>query len=375
MRPRRSYEKTVDIVYVLGTRPEIIRSAPIISELSKRDDVSLHLVHTGQHYEHDMSGIFLDELKLPDIPINLEVGSGSDGWQTAEIMKRTEKVLDDLKPDLLCVFGDTNSTLGAALAAVKVQVPVVHIEAGARSFNLRMAEEVNRRLVDHCSSLLLAVSDNCANNLKKENVLGDIHVVGDPLYDCFSSNVSEASKLNILGSLGLKKNDYIILTLHRAENVDHKETLGNIIQALVEIEELRIAFPVHPRTKRKLLEFGLCDQLKKSNVVPLRPLKYGETLNLLLNSELVMTDSGGLQKEAFWAKAPCLTLRDVTEWVETVSLGVNYLGGNSKDTISTAFRYIMDHYDEIKRRLERAVNPYGDGSAAAKIAKALLSSR
>jgi len=356
------------VTLILGTRPQIIKSAPLIRLAEKDPDIDMRIVHTGQHYDYEMSKEFFDELNLPDPTVDLNVGSGTHAWQTGKMMIRLEPVLIKEKPDLMMVPGDTNSTLAGALAAVKLHTPVAHIEAGARSYNMKMPEEINRRLTDHCSTLLFTPTKNCNNNLLREGINKEnIHLHGDTMYDSLLRHIPKAMKQKILDKLNLKPGDYAVLTAHRPENVDSPEKLKKIIDAMTQLEELTIIFPVHPRTKRRLKEANLQKQIdRKKNLKLVNPIKYHEMLNLIKKAKMVFTDSGGMQKEAFWLQTPCVTLRDETEWPETVYLGANVLVGTDPKRILTETEKILKNGD-IKRRLKNKINPFGDGKASEKI--------
>jgi len=357
---------------VIGARPQIIKSAPIIHEASKDDEIEFQVVHTGQHYDFEMSRIFLDELELPDPIVNLGVGSGSHGWQTGEMIVGLEKTIKELKPDLVLVPGDTNSTLAGALAAVKVHVPVAHVEAGARSYDMRMPEEVNRRLTDHCSRMLFAATENCVNNLLKEGLSEDqIHLAGDSMYDGLLKHMAKAFGSHVVERLGLEVGEFAVLTVHRPENVDDSEALRDIVEAVIELKELSIVFPVHPRTLERLKATGLLKRVKEAEHVRLvDPVGYHEMLQLVKDSKLVFTDSGGLQKEAFWLHTLCITLRERTEWVETVELGANVLVGSDKEMIVEKVRECLA-MEGLDVRLKGLSNPFGDGNASVKIVEAL----
>ena len=346
------------LMLVVGTRPQIIKSAPIIHELTKHREIDFQLIHTGQHYDYEMSKIFFEELELPDPLVNLGVGSGSHVYETAEIMIRLEKVILDVKPNLVIVPGDTNSALAAALTAAKLGIPVSHIEAGARSYDMSMAEEINRRLIDHCSTLLFAVSINCKRNLEKENVSGHIYVTGDTMYDSFLQHLRIAEKSNILDKIGVSESEYGILTLHRAENVDNERKLTEIMTTVSNLN-IKVLFPVHPRTKARLTT-----NFDDSNIILTDPVSYHDMLKLLMHTKIVLTDSGGLQKEAFWSKVPCITLREETEWIETVKAGVNILAGSNPEIITNATNFFLTHSEEVKQRWKKVKNPYGNGEAS-----------
>jgi len=365
------------VTFVLGTRPQIIKSSPLIHEISQRREIEMEVVHTGQHYDYEMTKVFFEELSLPDPTVNLEVGSGTHAQQTAEIMMRLEKILLKEKPELVIVPGDTNSTLAGALAAVKLNVPVAHIEAGARSYDMRMPEEVNRRLTDHISTLLFTPTENCTKNLEKEGITKDkIHQAGDTMYDVLLQQLPKAERTSILGQLNLEPVNYALLTAHRPENVDNPENLGNILNAVARLDQLTVVFPVHPRTRKQLQTFGLNSRIKRKRHLRLvNPLGYHETLNLVKNARFILTDSGGMQKEAFWLKTPCITLRTNTEWVETVQLGANYLAGTDPAKITAKAVELIEQGEIIREGLQNVPNPFGDGRASRRIAEVLEAQR
>jgi UDP-N-acetylglucosamine 2-epimerase (non-hydrolysing) len=360
------------LMLVLGTRPQIIKSAPLIREILDKSEIEIQIVHTGQHYDFEMSKVFFDELKLPDPLVNLGVGSGGHAWQTGKMMINLERVMLKLKPDLVLVPGDTNSTLAGALVAVKLHVPLGHVEAGARSYDMRMPEEVNRRLTDHCSRLLFAPTLNCVKNLRKEGLPSEyVHFSGDTMYDSLLRHLPKALKSNVLDRFDLEKDDYGIVTLHRPENVDNTETLKNIVEALIRIKDLVLLFPVHPRAMKMLRASGLLKCLRKAKHLRLvDPIGYLDMLHLVKEAKIILTDSGGLQKEAFWLHTPCLTLRDRTEWVETVQLGANVLVGDNQNLIVRKAREYLTNRD-LKAKLEKLPNPFGHGDASGRILEAL----
>jgi len=357
---------------VIGARPQIIKSAPIVHEASKDAEIEFQIVHTGQHYDFEMSRIFFDELELSDPVVNLGVGSGSHGWQTGKIMIGLEKVIKELKPDLVLVPGDTNSTLAGALAAVKLHVPVAHVEAGARSYDMKMPEEVNRRLTDHCSRILFAATENCVKNLLKEGVLEDqIRFAGDTMYDALLKHMTRSPRSQALERLGLKVGEYAVLTVHRPENVDDSKALKDIVEAMIQLKELEVIFPVHPRTMEQLKVTGLLERVEEAKHVRLvDPVGYHEMLQLVRNGKMVFTDSGGLQKEAFWLHTFCVTLRERTEWVETVELGANLLVGSDRDRIVRKVRECLA-MEGLETKLKKLPNPFGDGNASMKIVDTL----
>ncbi len=360
------------LMFVLGARPQIIKSALLIHEMSRKPEIELQLVHTGQHYDYEMSQMLFDELELPSPCVNLGVGSGSHARQTGKIMIALERSMLKLKPYMVLVPGDTNSTLAGALAAVKLHVPVGHIEAGARSYDMRMPEEVNRRVTDHCSKFLFAPTHNCVENLTKEGVKGEcIHFSGDTMYDVLLYHLPRVLKRDILNRFDLEKDDYGVVTLHRPENVDSPEALKSIVEALIQLEDLDLIFPVHPRAMKMLRRSGLLPHLEKAKHLRLvDPVGYLDMLHLAKQAKIVFTDSGGLQKEAFWLHTPCLTFRERTEWIETVELGGNVLVGSNKDLIvQKAREYLMTK--NLKSRLKELPNPFGDGDSSEKIVEVL----
>jgi len=356
------------VMLVLGARPQIIKSAPIIHAAKRCTEMDLEIVHTGQHYDYQMSKIFFKELDLPDPIANLEVGSGSHAWQTGEMMIRLERVLVEHKPDFVLVPGDTNSTLAGALSSAKLHIPVGHVEAGARSYDMRMPEEINRRLTDHCSTLLFAPTKTCAQNLSKEGVPDNqVFQTGDTMYDALLQHLGEAMKSNVLHRLGIEQKDYALLTMHRPENVDDPRNLKNIVDAIIQLKDLTIVFPVHPRTKERLRAFDLHKKVQEQkHIKVIQPVSYHDTIKLIKNARMVFTDSGGMQKEAFWLHTPCITLRTNTEWIETVKLGANYLVGANTPQIIQITNRILGR-EEIHGKLRKIPNPFGGGKASEKI--------
>lgn len=353
------------VVLAVGTRPQIIKSAPVIRAAENHSDMELLVVHTGQHYDYEMSKVFFNELDLPDPVINIGVGSGSHGAQTGHMLIRLERVLSHLKPDLVLVPGDTNSTLAAALAAVKLQLPVAHIESGARSFDMTMPEEVNRRLTDHCSTILFTVSKNCSENLVKEGISKDkILLVGDTMYESIKFHLKDIERDNVLDDLELRAKEYSVLTMHRPENVDNATRLRSIMEEIIKLEET-IIFPVHPRTKKQLLNLGLLEQVSRKLKL-LEPIGYYRMLNLIKNARCVLTDSGGMQKEAFWLGTPCITLRNNTEWIETIELGANILCVEPRLIKETYKKMVENSTFNLNR-----INPFDFGGASQKIIRYL----
>lgn len=318
-------------------------------------------MHTGQHYDYEMSGVFFDGLELPPADVNLEVGSGGHGWQTGRMLEGIEKVLQAERPERVLVYGDTNSTLAGALAASKLHVPVAHVEAGLRSFNRRMPEEINRVIADHVSDLLFCPSDVAVKNLATEGVTRGVHEVGDVMLDVlnWTRKRAEVKLPDTLQKFGLKAGKYLLVTLHRSENTDAPERLGAIVSALNALPEPAL-FPMHPRSRKMLAAGG--HQLG-THVRTIEPLGYFEMVQMSGAARMILTDSGGLQKEAYWMGVPCVTLRDETEWVETVEAGWNMLAGADSGRIAAA----------VKSFAPPAKRPplYGDGQTARKCVELL----
>ena len=323
------------IASIVGARPQFIKAAALSRELRKRHQEVL--IHTGQHYDHQMSGVFFDGLEIPAPDYNLGVGSGAHGAQTGAMLEAIEKVLLSAKPDWMLIYGDTNSTLAGALAASKLHIPVVHVEAGLRSFNRRMPEEINRVVADHLSELLLCPSDTAVKNLAAEGVTRGVHIVGDVMLDVlnWASERAAVSGHDFLNQHGVAERQYLLATVHRSENTDSPERLAGILRALNEVNE-PVIFPVHPRT-RKAINHGGGHKLG-SHIRVIEPVGYFDMVRLSRSARMILTDSGGLQKEAYWLGVPCVTLRDETEWVETVASGWNILAGACADKILSTVR-------------------------------------
>jgi UDP-GlcNAc3NAcA epimerase len=352
------------VVTVVGARPQFIKAATVSRVI--RDDysgrVSEVLVHTGQHYDDNMSKVFFEELDIPRPKFNLEISGGQHGSMTGRMLEGVENVLLQEKPDWLLIYGDTNSTLAGALAAAKLHIPVAHIEAGLRSFNMRMPEEVNRILADRVSSLLFCPTETAVNNLKAEGVCKGVHNVGDVMYDVALFYRDRAQQNStVLQTLGLMPDAFALATCHRAENTDDPQRLSSILSALAEIAtQLPVVLPLHPRTRKLIGDCGLVPLLKKLTIT--EPLPFLDMIALEQASRLILTDSGGVQKEAFFYRIPCITMRDETEWVETVDLGWNKLVGASTQSILSAA-------NEMMQKPPNRVNakPYGTGKAASDI--------
>ena len=316
------------IMTIVGARPQFIKLAPLAKLL---DPISEHMIiHTGQHFDDNMSQVFFDQMNIRKPDLNLAVSGGNHGKQTGEILIELEKVIVDKCPDLVIVFGDTNSTLAGALAASKLHIPVLHIEAGLRSYDMKMPEEQNRVCVDHISTFLAAPSETAKLNLNKEGINNNIIVTGDIMLDSLAMVSTANNESEKIKDIKKKLNgNYAVLTLHRASNTDDKQLLIEIIK-MIESMPLPVIFPVHPRTKNKFKEF---DIFPSSPIKCIDPLSYFEMVALMKGSTCVLTDSGGLQKEAYFLKKPCITIRDTTEWVETVDNGCNTLVLSSVNTL------------------------------------------
>lgn len=357
------------IATILGTRPEIIKMAPIIDEISKRD-IDQIVLHTGQHYDKEMSDTFFKDLDIQTPDYNIHVGSGTHGKQTGLMMKGIEEVLLDEKPDIVLVQGDTNAVLAGALVASKLHIAIGHVEAGLRSFDMTMPEEVNRRAADVCSTMYFVPTVESAINLLAEGYSRkNLFVTGNTVVDACFRHLEIAKKRGIeeetLKTLNIETMENILtLTMHRAENVDVKERVVSIIEALKELDDMNIIFPIHPRTKTMLEKFELFDELNNlEHVHIIKPLGYLDFLQLTSASTLILTDSGGLQEEAITLSVPALTLRYNTERPETVTAGGNILVGSNKDAILENARKILDDKD-FADKMKNAVNPYGDGDSA-----------
>jgi len=343
------------LLSVVGARPNFMKLAPLVEELKKFSDIEHCLVHSGQHYDELLSGSFFTDLGLPQPDVNLQAGSGSHAVQTAEIMRRIEPVLLDYKPQMLLVVGDVNSTIAAALTAVKLGISVAHIEAGLRSFDFTMPEEINRKLTDAISSLLFVTEPRGVENLKREGAAADkIFLVGNLMIDSLLKHRKVAARSAILDRLCLRQNGsgcrpYAVMTLHRPSNVDDPKTLQGILSAVSELAaDLPVFFPVHPRTRKNIESFGLRRYLTKpgrdsgTGVVTLDPLGYLDFLSLNDRARLVLTDSGGIQEETTVLGVPCLTLRENTERPATVEHGSNHVIGVNPDRILAAARSILE---------------------------------
>lgn len=358
---------------IVGARPQFVKASPVsmaIREWNRtQHDAPIDevLVHTGQHFDHNMSQSFFDELEVPEPRYNLGVAGGSHGEMTGRMLIGIEEVLKRESPDLVLVYGDTNSTLAGALAAVKLQVPVAHVEAGLRSFNMRMPEEINRILTDRVSAQLLCPTATAVANLAAEGITHGVHEVGDVMFDAvrhFGARASRSS--SVLESNGLVGEPFVLATCHRAENTENLPRLVAILDALAEIaRQVRVVFPLHPRTRKIIEAAGIV--FNADRLTLLEPQPFLDMLALEKNAQAIVTDSGGVQKEAYFFGVPCITARDETEWVETVELGANVLTGADKAKIVDAFRMFSDR----QRAPTPVSGPFGDGYAADRIVKLL----
>jgi UDP-GlcNAc3NAcA epimerase len=346
------------VLTVVGARPQFIKAAPVSRVLRAKHDE--FLLHTGQHYDDAMSDLFFRQLAIPAPNRNLEVGSGPHGSQTGAMLAGIEAVALEYQPDWMLVYGDTNSTLAGALAAAKLHVPVAHVEAGLRSYDRRMPEEINRIVADHVSSLLLCPTDVAVSNLLNEGIAAGVRMVGDVMYDAFQQNLERArAQSRVLADLGLQPKRYHLLTIHRAENVDTPERLRAILSGVAAAEH-PVIFPAHPRTQAALQTAGI--ELG-ANIKMVAPVGYLEMLMLEDGAEVIVTDSGGVQKEAYFAGRPCVTLRDTTEWTETVAAGWNVLVGTDPKLIADAVANFRPTRDRP--------HLFGDGHAAEKVVESI----
>ena len=353
----------IKLVSIVGARPQFVKLAPLSRAISRREPLIHSVVNTGQHYDDLMSKIFFDELELPKPDINLEIGSGNHGQQTGKMMEKLEACFENDRPDVVIVYGDTNSTLAGALVAAKLHIPIAHIEAGLRSFNRLMPEEINRVTADHCSDRLYTPTPTGMENLQKENLAERALLTGDIMRDAVIYNYGLAkSRSQIVSSFGLADCHFGLLTLHRPVNTTASE-LGRIMDLLGHLDSSleTIVFPVHPRTKAILESTGI----KVSPSIRLiDPLPYLDMLSIVSAATVVLTDSGGLQKEAAFLETPCITLREETEWLETLQLGVNILSGTDERNIKQALDQTLEGSlfdDNVKDRLDEY---FGVGNAA-----------
>jgi len=349
---------------ILGTRPEIIKLSPII-RVCERLSLDYFILHTGQHYSYTMDQVFFEQLELPEAKYNLDVGSGTHAEQTGKMLIGIEKVLQKEDPDVVLVEGDTNTVLAGALAAVKLGISVGHVEAGLRSYDRGMPEEINRILADHSSDYLFAPTEKSKQILLGEGISEEkIFVTGNTVVDAvFQNSEISKSKRNVLDYLGLNGSEYVLATVHRQENVDNERRLRGIVEGLEKTRELGfdVVYPVHPRARKRLKTFGV----KPNGLRLVEPLDYLSFLQLESNARLVLTDSGGVQEEACILGVPCVTLRDNTERPETLEVGANVLAGTNPCEIVDKVKLMLDHRDSWE-------NPFGDGDAGGRIVRLLM---
>jgi len=350
------------ILTILGARPQFIKAGAVSREIAKHKNIKEIIVHTGQHYDSNMSDIFFEQMKIPKPDYYLGIGGKTHGAMTGQMIEKIEEVALKEKPDVIMVYGDTNSTLAGAIAGSKIHIPIAHVEAGLRSFNMKMPEEVNRILTDRVSKWLFCPTDTAVENLKKEGFENfDCKIIksGDVMQDAalfYRQYAKKPEDIEIKGN-------FILSTIHRAENTDNKKRLKNIFEALEVIaKEKQVILPLHPRTKKIIQNLGL----KLKNITIIEPVGYLEMVWLLDNSDMVITDSGGLQKEAFFFKKSCITLRDETEWVELIENKFNVLAGADKEKI-------LDIYNNFEFNYNFEIDLYGNGKASERIIKELLS--
>lgn len=365
----------IKIITIAGARPQFVKAASVCRAIKRCNDLSTELViteeilHTGQHYDDEMSRIFFEQLQIPKPAWNLNIGSASHGRQTGQMLEKIESVLLKEKPDFCIVYGDTNSTLSGALAAAKLHIPIAHVEAGLRSFNKKMPEEINRILSDHVSELLFCPTETAAGNLRAEGIKNGIHKIGDVMYDSivyYSSRVHNLA-VELLQKQGVKPKSFYLATVHRAENTDDESRLSQIVKAFNEIarQDCPLILPLHPRTVKYIGNY----KLNLSNHIrTTKPQSYLEMLALEQNAKAILTDSGGIQKEAFCFGVPCITLRNETEWLETVQTGCNTLTGAEAQKIVHAVR-------DLKKSCTPDMQEfYGDGRASEKIVEIIVNS-
>lgn len=352
---------------VVGVRPNFVKLTALHRFLQENSDHMI--IHTGQHYDFELSKVFFQCLELPAPHYNIGIGSGTHGYQLGEMIKRLEPVLIKEKPELVIVYGDANSTLAGALAAAKIHLRLAHVEAGYRSYERQMPEETNRVLTDHVSDFLFAPTENTVQNLKKENVQGEIHLTGDVMVDVLLWYMNTAQKKSkILERLDVRPKEYILITFHRESNTENRSRAAGIVKALLHLEEFTFVFPIHPRTKKALHKFGLYNKLNASkNVIITSPLNYLDFIKLEKNSLKILTDSGGVQKEAYVLGVPCITLRKTTGCIETVHEGWNQLVNSDTQEIVDTLRRFNPENDSTREAL-------GKGDASLKINEIITNS-
>jgi UDP-GlcNAc3NAcA epimerase len=353
----------MDVLSVVGARPQFVKAATVSSAL-QRAGVTESLIHTGQHYDDNMSAVFFRELGLPGAARNLEIGGLPHGAMTGRMIEAIEAIIVETRPAFVLVYGDTNSTAAAAIAAVKLHVPVAHVEAGMRSFNRRMPEEINRVITDHVATLHFVTGETPKRHLVAEGVVDGVHVVGDVMRDACERFLPVARERSAIADRPFARGPFGLVTIHRPENTDDPAKLAALLDGLARVsEQMPLVIPLHPRTRGRLTEFGLS---LPDAVHAIEPVGYLDILALLDRSQVVITDSGGLQKEAFYVGRPCVTARSETEWSETVELGWNRLVGTNADAMSCACRDFLTAPPSASRE-----GVYGDGHAADRVAAVL----
>ena len=363
--------KKIRIICVCGARPNFMKIAPLMRAFEQTGKFDTLLVHTGQHYDANMSKLFFDELNIPKPDINLEVGSGSHAAQTAEIINRFEPVVLEFKPDYVLVVGDVNSTIACGLVAVKLQVKLIHVEAGLRSFDRTMPEEINRLLTDAISDLLFVTEKSGVDNLANEGVNSNkVYLVGNVMIDTLLANRAKADESDILKRLKLNAKEYGVITLHRPSNVDNQKNLRAILEAFEEIQQqIKLVFPIHPRTRNNMEKMGLAQKAESmNNLLLTEPVGYLDFLSLLSNAKMVMTDSGGIQEETTILGVPCMTLRENTERPITIEQGTNRLVQITTSDILKNYHAIKDAPSGSSVRIP----DLWDGNAAERIAQIII---
>ena len=358
------------VANIVGARPNFMKIAPIHRRMQRAPEFEPILIHTGQHYDEKMSKTFFVDLEMPEPDVYLGVGSGSHAEQTAAVLVKMEKILIEQNPDLLIVVGDVNSTIAASMAAAKLHIPIAHVEAGLRSFDRKMPEEINRILTDSIADYLYVTEQSGLDNLKSEGVADDkVFFVGNCMIDSLVEHLDKASKLQTLQQYHLTPKGYAVATLHRPSNVDNKQVLENIFSTLDIIQrDMPIIFPIHPRTRKMLHTFGLDQQIENmSNLVLTDPLGYLPFLRLMSQSRLLITDSGGIQEETTYLKIPCLTLRENTERPATVDMGTNQLVGMEPERILAGYNTAMNTSFE-----KAVIPPLWDGAASQRIIENII---
>lgn len=355
------------IVTIIGARPQFVKAAVVSREIAKRAEIEELIVHTGQHYDANMSDVFFKEMDIPKPNYFLDINGLAHGAMTGQMLEKIEQVLLNEKPDYVLVYGDTNSTVAGALAASKLHIPIAHVEAGLRSFNMKMPEEINRILTDRISSILFCPTETSVMNLKKEgfeNLSCQIDLVGDVMYDAALYYKEKAKKLKD----GINQDDYVLCTIHRQENTDSEDNLKSIFGVMNEIgQDVKIVLPLHPRTQKFIQKYSI--KINPDNIHIIEPVGYLEMVGLIKNALYIMTDSGGLQKEAYFFQKYCITLREETEWVELIENKVNFLCGSDAQKILNTFSTIQKLPSFVHTGM------YGNGDAGKKIVDKLLNSK